>query len=119
MDIEALRSRLLESGQEHLLRHWNTLNNTEKQSLYDELNAIDFKRLSGYVERCQESLARVGTKLDASMEPLPQQYVGSVLRTDQQTLKAYEAEGTYMYGTMSASYIYKCTRAVCTCTVYT
>ena len=93
MDIAALRSRLLEVGQEHLLQHWDSLSSTEQQSLYKDLTNVNFKRLAGYFAKCQSSLTRAGAKVDNSMEPLPEEYVGSVRRTDAQTLAAYEAEG--------------------------
>ena len=93
MDISALRCTLEEAGQAHLLKHWDTLNDTEKESLYKDLSSINYKDLNGYFAKCQDALARAGEKVDAGMEPLPEEYVGSYVRTDAAKLADYEMEG--------------------------
>jgi len=93
VDQVELRQRLAEHGQEHLLRFWDHLDETEQCRLTAELSALDL----GYVNRCYEAcigdLKRVNGNFDDRLEPLPESVVGSVVRSDPETLKGYECEG--------------------------
>ena len=93
VDVEVLRRRLAENGQEHLLRFWDDLGETEQCQLSFELSALDV----GYVNRCYEAcigdLNRPNGNFDERLEPLPESVIGSVVRTDSEMLKQYEHEG--------------------------
>jgi len=93
VDVEVLRQRLAEHGQDHLLRFWDHLDETEQCRLGTELSTLDV----GYVNRCYEAciaeLTRPNGNCDDRLEPLPESVIGSVVRTDPETLKQYEIEG--------------------------
>ena len=95
MNLEALRKRLSEHGQEHLLRFWDVLSETEQYRLSSELSTLDV----GYVNRCYEScigdLSRPNGNFDSRLEPLPESVVGSVVRSDVEMLERYENEGIW------------------------
>jgi len=84
---------LTEHGQEHLLRFWNELGETERCQLIAELSSLDI----GYVNQCYEAcivdLTRPNGNCDDRLEPLPESVIGSVVHTDPETLKQYEHEG--------------------------
>ena len=93
MDMEVLRQQLAEHGQEHLLTFLDYLSETERHQLTAELSSLDV----GYVNRCYEAcigdLKRSNGNFDDRLEPLPESVVGSVVRSDQETLQQYECEG--------------------------
>jgi len=92
-DVDILRQRLAEHGQDHLLRFWDHLDETEQHRLTSELSSLDL----GYVNRCYEAcigdLKRTNGNCDDRLEPLPESVVGSVVRTEADTMKQYEQEG--------------------------
>ena len=51
MDIENLRSELEENNQDHLLLHWDSLNDEEKSDFYNELKHIDFAKINHWFEK--------------------------------------------------------------------
>ena len=59
MDVSDLRQRLDTAGQGHLLQFWDSLNDSEKQSLYSELSNINFEEINRYFEVSMESLKHV------------------------------------------------------------
>lgn len=91
-NIESLRQKLILHKQQHLLDHWNDLTDKEQEQLYHDLEQIDYERVKKYFSRCSESMT-TSVKVDEFIEPVPRDICGSIVRTDQDTLKAYEAEG--------------------------
>lgn len=82
MDVAGLQQRLQSAGQEHLLQFWDSLQDNEKQSLYNELNHLDFIEINSYFEAAMQSLKNASEKIDDLLEPLPPVVCGSVTRTD-------------------------------------
>ena len=94
MDVDGLRIELQNHGQAHLLDHWEGLSGDEKKCLYNDLRAIDFAEVNRFFKQCAEDMEHQGEKVDDFLQPLPQETTGSTTRTDAETLKRYEAEGT-------------------------
>ena len=46
MDFCGLRSTLEHYGQEHLLQHWDQLNEADQWTLYEDLRSIDFAEMN-------------------------------------------------------------------------
>ena len=46
MDFSGLRSTLEQFGQEHLLQHWDQLNEADQWTLYEDLKSIDFAEMN-------------------------------------------------------------------------
>lgn len=95
MNIDSLRSRLDAAGQGHLLEFWDTLTDAEKQSLYKELDHMNFTEINGFFQTAMQSLKHVADKLDDLLEPLPAEVCGSVTRTDAETISKYNTIGRY------------------------
>ncbi|MDP6543611.1 MAG: UDPGP type 1 family protein [Phycisphaerae bacterium] len=50
-DPAEMRHKLREYGQEHLLTFWDELDSTEQDALLEQLGAIDFEQLHGFIEQ--------------------------------------------------------------------
>uniref|UniRef100_A0A3Q2XA37 UDP-N-acetylglucosamine pyrophosphorylase 1 n=1 Tax=Hippocampus comes TaxID=109280 RepID=A0A3Q2XA37_HIPCM len=89
-----LLQRLTEAGQSHLLHFWDKLSPDERACLNQELQGIDFQEVNGFFKRAMESSGSGGKneKMDARMEPVPQDVLGSVTR-DRGSLKRWEQKG--------------------------
>ena len=93
MDLESLKKRLTETGQEHLLRYWETLTDEEKKLLYNDLDSIDFESVNKYFKACEEQMKNASAKVDDQIQPLPMQTLGSFVRTEPNMLQKYQEEG--------------------------
>ena len=82
MDVAALRERLAEAEQSHVLDFWDDLSEDEKKALYEDVSGLDLAELNEDFERMSvkaESDA-AGGKMDDHMQPLPADQCGSVLK---------------------------------------
>lgn len=96
MDVDALRIELKNHGQEHLLQGWDTLTDELKKILYNDVRGIDIGEVNRFFEGCVEQLEGL-EKVDDHLQPIPQDALGSVVRTDDRTLKEYDEEGKEIY----------------------
>lgn len=96
MNVNDLKQRLSQAGQEHLLQFWNELSEAQQVELYMELQAMNFEELNSFFRKAIGEFDRSShqEKVDARMEPVPRQVLGSATR-DQEQLQAWESEGTY------------------------
>ena len=78
MDIDNLRSELKENNQDHLLLHWDSLNDEEKSNFYKDLEHINFAKINHWFEKTMRE-AEASDKKDEKLEPVPPQIVGSVI----------------------------------------
>ena len=90
MDVDRLRLRLKEYGQEHLLAYWDELDCTDQEKLFNELSQLDLDYVTQSFERCVNQVNSAGAKLDDKMQPLPKAICGSVLSTSPADKASYE-----------------------------
>lgn len=95
MNVNDLKLRLSKAGQEHLLHFWNELEEAQQVELYAELQAMNFEELNFFFQKAIEGFNHSSQqeKVDARMEPVPREVLGSATR-DQDQLQAWESEGT-------------------------
>ncbi|ELK30682.1 UDP-N-acetylhexosamine pyrophosphorylase [Myotis davidii] len=94
MNVSDLRLRLSQAGQEHLLQFWNELEEAQQVELYAELQAMNFEELNVFFRKATEGFNQSSQqeKVDARMEPVPREALGSATR-DQDQLQAWESAG--------------------------
>ncbi|XP_077133614.1 UDP-N-acetylhexosamine pyrophosphorylase isoform X2 [Ranitomeya variabilis] len=94
MDIRTLRLSLAEAGQSHVLQFWDELSEVQRSHLLEELQSLSFQELNGFFHRAMAafSVSSAQEKVDARMEAVPREVLGSVTR-DQERLSDWEAEG--------------------------
>ena len=94
MDIDSLREKFRTHGQEHVLDFWDDLDSHDQESLYSDLESINLADLNSFFSKCMEGVKTAGEKMDERLQPVPQESLGSIVRTDDETLKGYEEKGT-------------------------
>lgn len=96
MDVSDLKLRLSRAGQEHLLQFWNELDGAQQAELYAELQAMDFEELNVFFQKATAEFSQASQqeKVDARMEPVPREVLGSATR-DQDQLQAWESGGLF------------------------
>lgn len=96
MSFEEIKSRVEAAGQGHILQFWSELSPGERESLLTELSQLEPEDLKEHCRRAAEAANSQSTSqdlLDQRMEPVPPEFIGSVRKSDQKTLIAWEDEG--------------------------
>merc|ERR1712121_388469 len=91
MDIDTLRSKLKDVGQDHLLQFWDQLDQGQQQELYDELSDLDLDEVMEYFNRTVAEMNSAGEKLDDRMQPLTESQCGSMASSTDRELAQYES----------------------------
>ena len=89
--MENLKSQLEEFGQGHLLQFWDTLVDSEKQLLFDDLSSIDIGKVTDYFKRTTQQ--QCTEKTDDRLRPVPDECYGSVSRMKADELQGYNESG--------------------------
>ncbi|XP_036410422.1 UDP-N-acetylhexosamine pyrophosphorylase-like [Megalops cyprinoides] len=93
MDAGRLTQRLAESGQSHLLRFWPELSAKEQAELARDLEGMELAEINSFFSRAMETSGRGQRQsVDARMEPVPAEAMGSTAR-DHKSLATWEEEG--------------------------
>uniref|UniRef100_A0A8C5PSS3 UDP-N-acetylglucosamine pyrophosphorylase 1 n=1 Tax=Leptobrachium leishanense TaxID=445787 RepID=A0A8C5PSS3_9ANUR len=94
MDLTALRKCLSEAGQDHVLQFWDNLSLEQRDALLEDLHGLDFLELNGFFRKAMDGFSVTSNqeKVDARMEAVPREVLGSVTR-DREHLQDWEALG--------------------------
>lgn len=92
-DYTRLYEKLKAFNQTHLLQFWEKLNEEERISLKEQIDAIDFTHFKKCFDQCTKESAGGKQYGPTDLEPVPQSVYGSVDSTSPELLKAYEKEG--------------------------
>lgn len=91
--IKELTQRLTDAGQSHLLQFYNELSPGEQAELLHNLQDMDFQEINSFFKNATAtSSSSRHEKMDARMEPVPREVLGSVTR-DRDHLKDWEVRG--------------------------
>lgn len=103
MDIAELRQMLDRAGQAHVLNFWDELDSVQQRELQAELQALNVEELNVVFRKAMDSFQQAARheKVDARMEPVPRQVLGSATR-DQDQLQAWESEGSSLAQALTA-----------------
>ena len=92
-DYVELHKRLMQVGQEHLLKFWDELTDTERKQLERDIAELNLNELKLYFDRATTSLSQNGIKLDDSLQPIPESKIISITRSSEEVLNDYRDEG--------------------------
>ncbi|XP_075038600.1 UDP-N-acetylhexosamine pyrophosphorylase isoform X2 [Mixophyes fleayi] len=94
MDVDSLRQCLAEADQSHVLQFWDELSESQCSHLLEELQGMDFLELNVFFRKAMDafSVSSAQEKVDARMEAVPREVLGSATR-DREHLKDWETEG--------------------------
>ncbi|XP_048395321.2 UDP-N-acetylhexosamine pyrophosphorylase isoform X2 [Stegostoma tigrinum] len=90
--LAAHREQLERSGQAHLLRFWDELDQAERAELLGDLNGCYFPEIMSFFNRAVSAPVPIQQQMDEQMEPVPREVQGSVSR-DWERLPEWKAEG--------------------------
>ncbi|KAK7799731.1 hypothetical protein U0070_010738 [Myodes glareolus] len=91
-----VRAQLQRAGQDHLLSFWADLAPESRAALLAELASLEPDVLREHCQRASAACALVPgplPDLEARLQPLPPELVGSAIRCDQETRLQWEEEG--------------------------
>ncbi|XP_068096049.1 UDP-N-acetylhexosamine pyrophosphorylase isoform X2 [Hyperolius riggenbachi] len=94
MDVNNLRQSLAEAGQSHVLQYLDELSESQRSHLLEEVQSLDFTELNGFFRRAMDGFSASSSqdKVDARMEAVPREVLGSATR-DRELLPEWEAQG--------------------------
>ncbi|KAG6799873.1 UDP-N-acetylhexosamine pyrophosphorylase [Apis mellifera caucasica] len=90
--MESLKKKLIECGQEHLLKFYDELSDKEKEELCQEISELNFMDVISYFDSAIYGSLNMNT-LDDKVSPIPKENIASVKTTDKEQLKMYEELG--------------------------
>jgi hypothetical protein len=112
MEVDsAIKQRLTNANQAHLIAYWSELNDEQRQILLHDINEIDFDRVTkAYNGIKQELFAdptipnieelkqgdqvdRKQENIDDLMEPVPDSVTGSIDEASKEQLESYRQRG--------------------------
>jgi len=97
-DIKALREKCEKWGQGHLVKFWDTLEESQQTALLGEINGIDLEEVCGYFSEADASMRADTEKIDEQLEPLEKEVCGSVARSSNEELEDYRIKGLTAIG---------------------
>lgn len=93
-NFNALERRLAEYAQEHLLKHWDELNDDERHQLCADLEELYLPELKRYFDKATAAIdGNRGDKLDDRIQPIPDSKLVVIASTPPEKLDEYKAEG--------------------------
>lgn len=92
-NFETLKESLSRHGQEHLLRFWEELSDSERKQLISDIQELNLAEVNSFFKRATASLQESSEKLDDRLKPVPEETFMSISRTNKDLLKIYEDEG--------------------------
>ncbi|XP_016909224.1 UDP-N-acetylhexosamine pyrophosphorylase isoform X3 [Apis cerana] len=90
--MESLQRKLIECGQEHLLKFYDELSDKEKEELCQDISELNFMDVISYFDSAIYASLNIST-LDDKVSPIPKENIASVKTTDKEQLKMYEELG--------------------------
>lgn len=97
ISFEEAKARLETAGQSHVLQFWAELFADERTALLELISQLEPNDL---IEHCRAAVAAASRhssadgRLDARMEPVAPEFIGSVRKSDKETLQMWNDEGT-------------------------
>lgn len=96
LSFEEAKARLENAGQSHVLQFWAELSAEERGTILEEISQLQPEEL---LEHCRAAAAAASRhssadgRLDERMEPVPPEFIGSVRKSNKETLQMWGDEG--------------------------
>ena len=84
MDLEKLRSDLEKNNQDHLLQHWDSLDEEEQAKFLKDLRSIDYAKINRSFDKAMNDAKSSEFMKDENLQPVPPEQVGSVIGAENQ-----------------------------------
>ncbi|KAM3873744.1 UDP-N-acetylhexosamine pyrophosphorylase-like protein 1 [Diretmus argenteus] len=91
--LEDVTLRLERAGQSHVLQFWPELSEEERTRFLLDLEQLDLDGLRDHCQAAARAAAAPLDRLDQLMDPVPERLIGSVRKSDEETLRVWEEEG--------------------------
>ncbi|KAJ3605267.1 hypothetical protein NHX12_027317 [Muraenolepis orangiensis] len=91
--LEEVKGCLARAGQSHVLEFWSELSEEERNEFLSELSQLDLDALRRHCETAVSAATSQPKRVDQLMEPVPAEFLGSVLKSDKGALVDWENEG--------------------------
>ncbi|XP_067883589.1 UDP-N-acetylhexosamine pyrophosphorylase-like protein 1 [Heterodontus francisci] len=91
--LKALTERLVAAGQPEVLRFWEQLTAEERRALEAVLYQLEPGELRAHCDSAIRARTPSQAPLIRHMEPLPEEVIGSALRTEAETLRRWQERG--------------------------
>ncbi|KAM9338063.1 UDP-N-acetylhexosamine pyrophosphorylase-like protein 1 [Symphorus nematophorus] len=91
--LDQVKQSLDSAGQSHVLQFWSELCEEDRDAFLQELSQLDLKGLKEHCEGAVRAAASPACSLDQLMEPVPPESIGSVRKSDKDSLTQWEHEG--------------------------
>ncbi|KOC62272.1 UDP-N-acetylhexosamine pyrophosphorylase [Habropoda laboriosa] len=92
--MESLKKRLVECGQDHLLKFWDQLSDKEREQLCQDISELHVIEVTSYFERTMYTFSNMHQNiLDDRVSPIPKDNIASVKTADKDQLKIYKKLG--------------------------
>ena len=93
MNKQDLVDYLKPFGQEHLVKFWDDLVESEREILRKEITQIDFLTLNKAFKKVKEEMSEESKQIDSLMRPVPAELKGNSSKSSTSQLDEYEATG--------------------------
>ncbi|UJR14032.1 hypothetical protein I4U23_001031 [Adineta vaga] len=103
MEIDsAVRERLTNANQTHLIKYWSELNDEQRRILLRDINEVDFNRIQQAYDAIKHELFtetnghtkdEISNVIDDIMEPIPDHMAGSINEASSEQLDNYRQQG--------------------------
>ncbi|XP_075935958.1 UDP-N-acetylhexosamine pyrophosphorylase-like protein 1 isoform X4 [Anarhichas minor] len=93
LSLEQVKQSLESAGQSHILQFWPELCEGERHTFLRELSQLDLKGLEDHCEGAARAAASPSASLDQHIEPVPPESIGSMRKSDKESLAVWENEG--------------------------
>lgn len=91
--LEQVKQGLESAGQSHVLQFWPELSDEERDAFLLELAQLDLNGLKDHCEGAAKAAASPPDSLDQHIEPVPPEFIGSVRKSDRNSLAEWENDG--------------------------
>jgi len=91
--IESLLELVKPFNQEHLLHHWDSLDENEQAILASEIQQTDFEEITGYFKKVKSTMKEEAQEIDHAMNPVPKDLKGSFADSTPEQLENYKTDG--------------------------